>query len=384
MNKTLIVPVFYFYILLFSFFFSPSVAADNLEEIAQKALPSTVLILATDSATNAQRQASGFFVSDDGDVITNYHVIDGASKAVIQTTDGKIYPVKKVVAKDIKSDLARVTVQIGANPVKPLKISKRLPRKGERVVVIGNPAGQRKVVSSGVISSLLQVPDFGTLLQTTVQITFGSSGSPVINTKAEVIGVIAFQLTTGTGFNFAIPSDKLLALRETEDRTLADLGGQEDKNDISEEIFQQGKRALEKKEYAMALSLFENLVVSRSDGSTAWKSWEVWFYIGRCKGELGLAAEAAAAFKEAIKIMPDLAVTYYNLGVAYSLQGQLGKAMDAYRQAIDLSPQYPEAHFNLGLACMAFKNGKCTINQYEILKRIDSTLASTFLKRIHN
>lgn len=346
-------------------------------------MSSTVLVLAHDPEKNVQRQASGFFVSDQGDIITNYHVVEGVRKVAVQTTDGKIYPVTKIVAKDSKSDLVRLAVKLpDKSVITRLKVSKSLPEVGMEVVVIGNPAGQRKVISSGIISSLHKVPNFGVLLQTTAPISYGSSGSPVLNTQGEVIGVATFKLFGGLDLNFAIPSGKILALKNSEGTALDEWQGKEGYA-IAEKAFMEGKRALEEKDYERAVLFFEKYVEKNPVDLNAWKRWEVWFYIGRCKGELGSAVEAAEAFRQAIEVMPDFAVTHYNLGVAYSSLGRFGEALQAYKQAIHLSPQYAEAHYNLGLTCMALRNSRCAMAEYNVLARLNQELARTFLDRIH-
>ena len=82
-------------------------------------------------------EGKGFFISKEGDVITNRHLLEGASRVEIKTVDGMLYPVTKVVAEDKEANLIRVSVEIPSRPVHPLPISAFLPQLGERVMVIG-------------------------------------------------------------------------------------------------------------------------------------------------------------------------------------------------------------------------------------------------------
>jgi S1-C subfamily serine protease len=157
-------------------------------------------------------QGSGFFINKEGDVITNYHVLQEANRAVIRTTDGRDYPIKKVLAEDTEGDLIRVSVDISEEAVSPLILATQLPEVGERVIVIGTPLGLDKTVSDGIVSAVRAMPKFGNIIQVTAPISPGSSGSPVINMKGEVIGIATFFLVAGQNLNFAIPGERIAKL----------------------------------------------------------------------------------------------------------------------------------------------------------------------------
>ena len=150
---------------------------DNLPEIVKKVKPSTVVILTYDKDGKALSQGSGFFISREGDVITNRHVIQGAIKAEIKTTEGNTYPIKQVVAEDVEGDIIRLSVDIPTGLAPPLKISSSLLSEGERIIVIGSPLGLEQTISDGIVSAIREIPGYGKVVQITAPISPGSSGT---------------------------------------------------------------------------------------------------------------------------------------------------------------------------------------------------------------
>ena len=190
-------------------------ADEKLVDLVKKVKPSVVLIETFDKDNEPIGQGSGFFIDNNGYFVTNYHVIEGAYTAKVKTITGKEYPVNGIVAKDVEADIVKLSVDITDGNVIPLKLSSYVPTEGEDVVVIGNPLGLESSVSTGIVSAVRDIPAFGKILQITAPVSPGSSGSPVINTKGEVIGIATLIFTEGQNLNFAIPSDKIIALKET-------------------------------------------------------------------------------------------------------------------------------------------------------------------------
>jgi S1-C subfamily serine protease len=200
---------------------------ESLPSLIKRIKPSTVIIFAYDDKGKFLQLGSGFFISQNGDVITNYHVIQGASSAEIKTADGKTYPITYILAGDEPNDLIRLSVNIPSSSVYPLSLCQTIPEVGERIIVYGSPLGLENTVSDGIISAIRDIPDYGRIIQITAPISPGSSGSPVLNLQGEVIGIATFQLIEGQNLNFAIPSEKITSLILTE----------ENKISITEEFF---------------------------------------------------------------------------------------------------------------------------------------------------
>src|SRR4030042_2066425 len=161
---------------------------EGLPAMIRRVEPSIGVLLTYNREGKFVGQGSGFFVNQEGDVITNYHVLKGASRAEVRMTDGSVYPVNRVIAEDEEGDLIRVSTNTPQNLVRPLLIRSSFPEVGERIIVMGTPLGLEKTVSDGIVSAIREIPEFGKIIQVTAPISPGSSGSPVVNMNGEVIG----------------------------------------------------------------------------------------------------------------------------------------------------------------------------------------------------
>jgi len=149
---------------------------------------------------------SGFVLEADGYIVTNHHVIAGASKLRVTMTDGRKLE-GKVVGQDPNTDLALVKVEAKGLPTLPLTDPATL-RVGERVIAIGSPLGLQHTVTAGILSAVnrdVQVNPRVGFLQTDAPINPGNSGGPLLNLKGEVIGVNTAVARDGQGIGFAIP-----------------------------------------------------------------------------------------------------------------------------------------------------------------------------------
>ncbi len=168
-------------------------------QIARLAIPSMVLI------RTATGQGSGFFAGAEGRIITNYHVIRGATEAVIVTADRIEHKDIEVIGLDKPHDLA--VLRIGTRGQRPLPLGdSRTAGVGEHVVAIGNPLGFGDTISDGLLSGVREFDGIG-LLQISAPISPGSSGGPVLNDRGQVIGISTFVLKQGQNLNFAVPID---------------------------------------------------------------------------------------------------------------------------------------------------------------------------------
>jgi serine peptidase DegS len=153
---------------------------------------------------------SGVIVDLDGHVITNQHVIDGASEIRVQLADGRI-ATPEVIGSDPATDLALLRVKLAALPAISLGRSDAL-RPGDIVLAIGNPFGLGQTVTQGIVSATgrgnPQLARFADFIQTDAAINFGNSGGALIDADGELVGintaVLAKSLST-EGIGFAIP-----------------------------------------------------------------------------------------------------------------------------------------------------------------------------------
>ncbi len=199
-----------------------ALAADNLPALIKYISPSVVSVLNYNEGGKLLSQGSGFIISNHGDILTNRHVLEGATTGKIIMNTGKEYAISKVFSDDADRDLIRVGINnFGAN-FTPLKVNVKEPSVGERIVVVGNPMGLKNSVTDGIVSAIREIPRFGKIIQISAPISAGSSGSPVINMKGEVVGIATFKIIEGQNLNFAVSSINILALEQNKELTLSE------------------------------------------------------------------------------------------------------------------------------------------------------------------
>lgn len=147
---------------------------------------------------------SGFFI-DDYTVITNYHVIEGATSIKIQPLNGETYEVTSVLGYSKDLDIAILKVPVTRTP---LQLNTHGVKSGEAVYAIGSSQGLTDTFTAGIVTNASRVIDDITYIQTDAAITNGNSGGPLLNAYGEVIGINAMQLSDGQNINFAIKIDQ--------------------------------------------------------------------------------------------------------------------------------------------------------------------------------
>src|ERR1019366_3625319 len=173
--------------------------------IAREAKGSVVSIVMSDKDGHPLAQGSGFLISKDGHVVTNYHVIKSGTSAVVKLPNGTFFAVDGVLAFDKNRDVAIIKAHGVDFHTLTLGDSDRL-RIGEQVVAIGNPLSLESTVSNGIVSAIRTVEDEGgEFVQITAPISPGSSGGPLFNMAGEVVGLTTSHLAGGENLNFAIP-----------------------------------------------------------------------------------------------------------------------------------------------------------------------------------
>jgi serine protease Do len=152
---------------------------------------------------------SGFIVSGDGYLVTNFHVVKDAAQIVVRTADQREH-VAKVVGGDAKTDLALLKIDAASLPTLPFGDSDRL-EVGEPVMAIGNPFGLEQTVTSGIVSAkerFIGSGPYDDFIQTDASINPGNSGGPLVDARGALVGINSaiFSQTGGwAGISFAIP-----------------------------------------------------------------------------------------------------------------------------------------------------------------------------------
>lgn len=176
----------------------------SLQQIIQKTEAATVTIYTYDEYGSPSGSGSGFFIQKDGVGVTNWHVLDKSLKAIAKTANGKEYEIDSVLCASSKKDVLVFRVKNMDNTqFQVLSFAKKKPIKGDVVYNIGAPMGLETSVSQGIVSSIRE-DTHGEIIQTTAPISPGSSGSPILNEKGEVLAIATFKRRGGENLNFGV------------------------------------------------------------------------------------------------------------------------------------------------------------------------------------
>lgn len=155
---------------------------------------------------------TGFLISDDGYILTNHHVVDGATSITVRLSDRREFKARRV-GSDEASDVALLKIEGRGLPA--LRTATQPPKAGQWVVAIGSPFGLDHSVTAGIVSAVGRANPYANqqyvpFIQTDVAINRGNSGGPLLNTNGEVIGINSQIFSNSGGYmgvSFAIPID---------------------------------------------------------------------------------------------------------------------------------------------------------------------------------
>ena len=347
---------------------------DNLPELVRQVKPSVVVITTYDSSGEALMTGSGFFVHP-GQVVTNLHVIRGASRAEVKTLDGKgkTYPVTGAVAVDEEGDLVEMNVDMPAERAHAIEFAPLLPDEGEKIFVVGNPLKLEGSVSDGIVSAVREVPNVGRIIQITAPVSHGNSGSPVFNLKGQVVGVVTVKVTNGQNINLAIAVARVAQLTPGRLRQLGELLRRDRAGDLADPAYRNGLESLWLGNYDNALDFFENAVNKNP------KRADAWIQVGYCKVKQGKNDDAIRAYQQALRFKPDSADLRNKLGDAYYYGGRLQQAIASYKEAARLRPDNPEAYYNLAIAYDDIGDQQMSTINARTLQKLDDKLYRKFL-----
>ena len=324
----------------------PAQAENDLTELVKSIRPAVVTVVAYDANHNVANVGTGFFISKDGFVITNHHVLIGKFSADIKTADGSTHPINAVIAENKATDLIKVSVDIPPDKVHWLAVSAKPPLVAQHVVVVGSPMGLEQSVSDGIVSSVREIPGLGTFYQMSAPISPGSSGSPVVNNEGEVVGVATFQLLQGQNLNFAISGNSILDLKaDTPGQSLSEwtFNQSNQKPLMAEELCRKGFSFSIGGQNQKALEYFK--LATENDP----KSTTAWYGLGYCYAGKNSHTDAIEAYKQAIRTNPENELSHFHLGNYYHKIDRYEEAIETYKQAVVINPEFEAAHFNMGV-----------------------------------
>jgi regulator of sirC expression with transglutaminase-like and TPR domain len=189
-------------------------AGKSVEQLAEQAKESIAVLLYTGRDGKQQGLGTGFVISADGLIATNYHVIGDARPITVQLADGSKHEATVVHASDKKFDLAIVKIDAKQKltPL-PLGDSSKL-KQGQALVALGHPQGLEYSVVAGVLSGKREF-DGVSMLQLAIPIEKGNSGGPVLDSDGKVVGIVTMKSLVTNNLGFAVPVN---ALKKIHDR----------------------------------------------------------------------------------------------------------------------------------------------------------------------
>lgn len=180
----------------------------SYEEIANLC-SSTVMIEATNAEGKIIGTGSGIAVSEDGIIVTNHHVLEGANLYTVKFENGNTYSTQTRLNFDIDKDIALIKINAFTQPMPICRADD--VKRGLMVVALGSPLGLMNTISDGIVSGIRTVNNID-LIQTTTPISQGSSGGALVNMYGELIGVIFASVIDSQNINLAVPVKYLIEL----------------------------------------------------------------------------------------------------------------------------------------------------------------------------
>jgi S1-C subfamily serine protease len=195
---------------------APATGALPAEQIYKRDAPGVVQVTATDPAQGSESLGSGFVIDKAGHIVTNFHVVRGATKVYVSFS-GQDQLAGTVVGVDPSTDIAVLTIQAHASALTPLELGNSdAVRVGDTVYAIGNPFGYTRTLTSGIVSAVqrrITAPNtlpIDNAIQTDAAINHGNSGGPLLDAAGRVIGVTSQIYAENSqqgniGIGFAVP-----------------------------------------------------------------------------------------------------------------------------------------------------------------------------------
>jgi len=318
----------------------------------ERASPAVVSIEVVNEEFKKVSQGSGFLVSHDGMIVTNHHVIHRGLRGLVRFQDRKTFPVSAVLAEAPEKDLAVIQIDVERMPYLELLPRGEKPKVGARAFAIGTPVGLTNTLSEGLVSGLRE-QNGREVIQTTAAISSGSSGGPLLDDRARVIGVNTYIQVRREGpaivenINFAVASDEVHEVLNAA---------------FAARTRQDGSRGALEPAAAAELGRIYSLIGQKQwlDASGAVKTLaqrypdnpQIRLLQARIAMRMNFLDEAIAAYEALVRLAPDLAEGHLGLGLARSKKQEWEAAAEALERAVALAPDDPIAQRALGRALL--------------------------------
>jgi len=186
----------------------------SVQEIYERVSPSVVVVYNINESGQTRGHGTGFFIDPWGMVATNYHVVEGASSLKIKTKNGVVMDIRGIAASDAENDVVILSANLPLDSIRTLKMTSSLPQVGDKIVVIGTPYHPQlaQTITDGLVSAIRPLAGGKRLIQISAPISPGSSGSPIVNTRGEVVGIATRVHRQASHIGIAVPGETILGL----------------------------------------------------------------------------------------------------------------------------------------------------------------------------
>ena len=314
--------------LLLAALVSTSALAKSASEVYEQAAKSTVVVANFDTQGKQKSMGSGV-VMPDGDVVTNCHVVKGASRLTVRV--GQTERPATLRYSDWDRDVCALSTSGLNAPAAKVGSSKTL-KVGAKVYAIGAPKGLELTLSDGLVSSLREL-DGGQYIQTTAAISPGSSGGGLYDDNGALVGLTTFYYSEGQNLNFAVPIDWVKDLPKRSTKTQQTI--ETTTTWLSKAIeLDQGKdwRGL----------LAHNIRWTKAQPNNG----DGWYNLGVVYFHMKQYLQAMNAFQQALLINPEFALAWYNMGEIYYFTGERPKVMEIYTKLLVLDADIASLYYN--------------------------------------
>jgi tetratricopeptide (TPR) repeat protein len=361
----------------------------SVADVVKRSKDAVVQIVVSDGAGQESSLGSGFIVSADGKIVTNYHVIKRAHSAIAKLANGSFFPIDGVLAVDRERDL--VLLKMAGTSLPFLSLSKDDSiRVGDHVVAIGSPLGFEGTVSDGIVSAVREEEAGKNWIQTTAPVSHGNSGGPLMDMDGHVVGVIAWgiDLKLGQNLNFAVPAGAVRSLLATLTQKIVSFESVQSiaPNTVGAEqterkpgtmasattAYESGEKALNSSHYEEAIQAFRESIHLDPDSARAWHSLGVAYF------SLKQYDRAIECYKEAVNRDPKSATFWYSLGRTYTAQKQYSDALPVYQRVVGLKPDFVDGWYDFGRTYRELKNYEQATRAYREVTQLKPDYADAW------
>lgn len=303
--------------------------------------------------TGSRAQGTGFCVAPD-EVVTNLHVIEGATAAAVRFADGRDRVVEAVIGEDMEADLVLLRLQPDPATATALVLHEGEVPVGMPVHIVGSPDGVAQTRIAGRVASRVltfDVLDEAVMLSATV--APGMSGSPVLSETGAVVGIVS-RGTNVEGQSYMVPAHRLRQLARFDPMAIAAWSQWKARQPSHAGRLSFGLAALafESGDYEAAIAHLERAI---REGLPPAGHATAWYVMGDAHTNLGRDVDAIDAYQRAIGLRPRHALSHGALALALRRRNRDAEAIQAYDRALQLMPTMARFHVGRGWTLLRVK-----------------------------